>query len=97
MPVQSVRGVHNPSMEVHLAYDTAAANTQDTVSKNTGAMVILVPGGGHNMLGIGGCKTLIPVLLEFGVSAVILRPRLRIDGCMLAVHMPRARRACFVS
>jgi hypothetical protein len=70
--ITSIRGVHNPSMEVHLSSTAATA---------TGAAVLLVPGGGHNQLGIANCVKLVPFFNQLGVAAVIVRPRLRIDGC----------------
>ncbi|HEX6464526.1 MAG TPA: hypothetical protein VFZ98_08740, partial [Vicinamibacterales bacterium] len=41
--IQSIVNIHNPSIEIH------------PVDKgiNTGALVILVPGGGHNTLNVG--------------------------------------------
>jgi hypothetical protein len=35
---------------------------------NTGTCVVLVPGGGHNVLGLGGCKAMVPFLHGLGVS-----------------------------
>eukprot|EP01048_Picozoa_sp_COSAG05_P001756 COSAG05_NODE_61_length_23137_cov_22.080693_7_plen_256_part_00 len=68
--VNSVRGVHNPSIEVHLA-----------AAGGPGTAVLMVPGGGHNMLGLRGSKELVSFFVQqLGVSAVIVRPRLRIDG-----------------
>eukprot|EP01051_Picozoa_sp_SAG22_P004889 SAG22_NODE_275_length_13171_cov_11.640606_9_plen_244_part_00 len=53
--------------------------------------------------GLGGCKALVPFLHGLGVSAVIARPRLRIDGynmttdavydCQAAVRLVRAHAA----
>jgi acetyl esterase/lipase len=71
--VQQVRGVHNPSIECHLA---AAAHG----SSNTGCAILLVPGGGHNQLGVANCTRLVQPLLELGITTIIVRPRLRIDG-----------------
>src|SRR3954453_18336654 len=41
--LQSIVNIHNPSIEVHVA----------DPSNNTGAAVIVVPGGGHNTLNVG--------------------------------------------
>ena len=41
--IQSIVNIHNPSIEVHVV----------DPSNNTGAAVILVPGGGHNTLNVG--------------------------------------------
>src|SRR5262245_43272944 len=41
--IQSIVNIHNPSIEIHPV----------DKSINTGAIVILVPGGGHNTLNVG--------------------------------------------
>jgi acetyl esterase/lipase len=63
--------IHNPTIEVHLAKNR----------EENGAAVIVAPGGGHKILWIGpeGYDT-IPFFAEFGVSTIVLRNRLRIDG-----------------
>jgi endo-1,4-beta-xylanase len=63
--------IHNPTIEVHLAKDRA----------NNGAAVIVAPGGGHKILWVGpeGYDT-VPFFAEFGVTTVVLRNRLRVDG-----------------
>lgn len=69
--IQSIVSIHNPSIEVH---------TVD-VRINTGAVVILVAGGGHSTLNVGTeAGDFVPWLYNFGVNAVILRNRLRSDG-----------------
>lgn len=70
--INQVRGVHNPSCEVHHRQATAGTN---------GAAVLLVPGGGHNQLGISNCAKLVPLFTGLGVTTIIVRPRLRFDGC----------------
>ena len=66
--INQVRGVHNPSMEVHLAQGGG------------GAAVIVVPGGGHNVLNLaGGGTNFVPFFQNYNVSTIVLRPRLRID------------------
>ncbi len=68
----NVLNIHNPSIEIHLAPDN---------EKNTGAFVILAPGGGHKILWVnpeGGAW--VPHFAEMGVSTAILRNRLRVDG-----------------
>jgi endo-1,4-beta-xylanase len=69
--IANVVNVHNPSIEVH---------TVDG-SLNTGAAVILAPGGGHNTLVIGSeGGDFVPFFYNYGVNTVILRYRLRHDG-----------------
>ena len=69
--VNSVVNIHNPSIEIHLV-DTAI---------NTGAVVILAAGGGHNTLNVGSeADEFIPYFYNNGVNTVILRNRLRRDG-----------------
>ena len=69
--VERIINIHNPSIEVHLARQ----------GDNTGAAIILVPGGGHNTLvvGIEGIDP-VPFFFNYGVTTVILRNRLRKDG-----------------
>jgi acetyl esterase/lipase len=69
--VLTVLNIHNPSIESHLAGDEAP---------NTGAAIILVPGGGHKILNVGSAGNLVPFFKKHGVSTIILRNRLRIDG-----------------
>jgi acetyl esterase/lipase len=69
--ISSIVNIHNPSIEVH------------TVDRglNTGAAVILVAGGGHNTLNVGGeSADFIPFFYNYGVNTIILRNRLRKDG-----------------
>lgn len=69
--VSSIVNIHNPSIEVH------------TVERgiNTGAVVILAAGGGHNTLNVGGeAADFVPFFYNYGVNTVILRNRLRRDG-----------------
>ena len=69
--INSIVNIHNPSIEVH------------TVDRglNTGAAVILVAGGGHNTLNVGGeSADFVPFFYNYGVNTVILRNRLRRDG-----------------
>jgi endo-1,4-beta-xylanase len=69
--VQSIVNIHNPSIEFHPA----------DPSTNTGAVVILAPGGGHNTLNVGSeGADFIPFFYNYGVNTVILRNRLRRDG-----------------
>jgi endo-1,4-beta-xylanase len=68
----SVLNIHNPSIEVHLAGNGPP---------KTGAAVIVAPGGGHQILWVGpeggDC---VPFFKKYGVSTIILRNRLRVDG-----------------
>jgi len=69
--VNSIVNIHNPSIEIH------------TVDRglNTGAVVILAAGGGHNTLNVGSeASDFVPFFYNYGVNTVILRNRLRRDG-----------------
>lgn len=69
--VSSLVGVHNPSIEFHPVDGQL----------NTGAVVILAAGGGHNQLVIGSEATdFVPYFYNYGINTVILRNRLRKDG-----------------
>jgi acetyl esterase/lipase len=69
--ISSIVGIHNPSIEVHMVEKAI----------NTGAVVILVAGGGHNTLNVGGeSADFIPFFYNYGVNTVILRNRMRRDG-----------------
>lgn len=69
--ISSIVNIHNPSIEIHTVER----------SLNTGAAVILVAGGGHNTLNVGGeGADLVPFFYNYGVNTVILRNRLRRDG-----------------
>jgi hypothetical protein len=64
--------IHNPSIEVHLA---------PADSPNTGAAIIVAPGGGHKILWVGPeGYDLVPLFAKYGVATIVLRNRLRIDG-----------------
>ncbi len=69
--VNSIVGIHNPSIEVHLV----------DKGLNTGAAVILAAGGGHNTLNVGSeASDFVPFFWNYGVNTIILRNRLRRDG-----------------
>ena len=69
---KSVINIHNPSIEVHLVGDKP---------ENTGAAVIVAPGGGHQILWVGPeGGDFVPFFKKHGVSTIILRNRLRVDG-----------------
>ncbi len=69
--ISSIVNIHNPSIEVH---------TVDR-SLNTGTVVILAAGGGHNTLNVGTeSADFVPFFYNYGVNTVILRNRLRRDG-----------------
>jgi acetyl esterase/lipase len=69
--VNSIVSIHNPSIEVHLV-DRGI---------NTGTAIILAAGGGHNTLNVAGeAVDFVPFFYQYGVTAVILRNRLRRDG-----------------
>jgi endo-1,4-beta-xylanase len=74
--IQSIVNIHNPSIEAHFA-DPAI---------NTGAAVIVVPGGGHRTLNVGSeGADVVSYLYNYGVNAIILRNRLRNDGYVAEV------------
>jgi endo-1,4-beta-xylanase len=94
--IQSIVNIHNPSIEIH------------PVDKgiNTGALVILVPGGGHNTLNVGSeGADFVHFFYNYGVNTAILRNRLRKDGYVAevdavndaqqAIRIVRARAAEF--
>jgi endo-1,4-beta-xylanase len=69
--IQSIVNIHNPSIEMHVA----------DPGNNTGAAVIVVPGGGHRTLNVGTeGADIVPFFYNYGVATVILRNRLRQDG-----------------
>jgi acetyl esterase/lipase len=69
--IASIVNIHNPSIEVHL--------TDRGI--NTGSVIILAAGGGHNTLNVGSeAADFVPFFYNFGVNTVILRNRLRRDG-----------------
>lgn len=63
--------IHNPSIEVHLAENR----------EENGAAIIIAPGGGHKILWVGPeGYDLVPFFAKHGVSTIVLRNRLRVDG-----------------
>lgn len=71
-PVRTVVGIHNPSIEAHIL---------PPGPQNSGSCVIVVPGGGHGILVIGSeGADCVPFFANYGISTVILRERLRVDG-----------------
>ena len=69
--ITRIVNVHNPSIEIHTVEE----------SVNTGAVVILAPGGGHRTLVVGSeGADFVPFFYRYGVNTVILRNRLRVDG-----------------
>ena len=69
--IASIVNIHNPSIEFH------AGNR----ALNTGGVVIVVAGGGHNTLNVGGeGADFVPFFANHGINTVILRNRLRKDG-----------------
>jgi endo-1,4-beta-xylanase len=92
--IQSIVNIHNPSIEVHTV-DPAI---------NTGAAVVVVPGGGHRTLNVGSeGADVVAYLYNYGVNAIVLRNRLRNDGyvaevdavhdALQAIRLTRARAA----
>ncbi len=69
--VSSVVNIHNPSIEFH-GVDRGL---------NTGAVMIVAAGGGHNTLNVGSeACDFVPFFYNYGVNTVILRNRLRTSG-----------------
>jgi acetyl esterase/lipase len=78
--IGSIVNIHNPSIEIHKV-DRGI---------NTGAVVILVAGGGHNTLNVGTeSADFVPFFYNYGVNSVILRNRLRKDGYDVAADAVR--------
>jgi endo-1,4-beta-xylanase len=69
--IASIVNIHNPSIELHRVPG----------GMNTGAVVIVVAGGGHNTLNVGSeGSDFVPFFYNYGINTVILRNRLRRDG-----------------
>jgi acetyl esterase/lipase len=78
--IGSIVNIHNPSIEIHKV-DRGI---------NTGAVAILVAGGGHNTLNVGTeSADFVPFFYNYGVNTVILRNRLRKDGYDVAADAVR--------
>src|SRR5438270_1970920 len=78
--ISSIVSIHNPSIEVH------------PVEKNinTGTAIILIAGGGHRTLNVGGeAADFVPFFANYGINTVILRNRLRADGYVAEVDAVR--------
>jgi hypothetical protein len=62
-------------------------------SLNTGTAVIVIAGGGHRTLNVGGeSADFVPFFYNYGINTIILRNRLRADGYVAevdAVHDAR--------
>jgi len=69
--ISSIVSIHNPSIEFHPVERNL----------NTGTTLILVAGGGHRTLNVGGeAADFVPFFYNYGINTVILRNRLRADG-----------------
>lgn len=69
--INSIVSIHNPSVEFHRVDG----------SINTGAAIIVIAGGGHRTLNVGGeGAAFVPFFYNYGINTVILRNRLRADG-----------------
>ena len=74
--ISSIVSIHNPSIEVHKAEKAI----------NTGTAVIVIAGGGHRTLNVGGeGADFVPFFYNYGINTVILRNRLRADGYVAEV------------
>src|SRR3954465_3463388 len=74
--ISSIVSIHNPSIEVHRVEK----------SINTGTAVIVIAGGGHRTLNVGGeGADFVPFFYNYGINTVILRNRLRADGYIAEV------------
>jgi len=69
--ISSIVSIHNPSIEFH-PVDRGI---------NTGTVIILAAGGGHNTLNVGGeSADFVHFFYNYGINTAILRNRLRSDG-----------------
>ncbi len=74
--ISSIVSIHNPSIEVHRVEK----------SINTGTAIIVIAGGGHRTLNVGGeAADFVPFFYNYGINTVILRNRLRADGYVAEV------------
>jgi acetyl esterase/lipase len=74
--ISSIVSIHNPSIEVHKVEK----------SINTGTAIIVIAGGGHRTLNVGGeAADFVPFFYNYGINTVILRNRLRADGYVAEV------------
>ena len=74
--ISSIVSIHNPSIEVHMVEKAI----------NTGTAVIVIAGGGHRTLNVGGeAADFVPFFYNYGINTVILRNRLRADGYVAEV------------
>ncbi len=74
--ISSIVSIHNPSIEVHMVEK----------SINTGTAVIVIAGGGHRTLNVGGeSADFVSFFYNYGINTVILRNRLRADGYIAEV------------
>ena len=74
--ISSIVSIHNPSIEVHLVEKAI----------NTGTAVIVIAGGGHRTLNVGGeSADFVPFFYNYGINTIILRNRLRADGYVAEV------------
>ena len=78
--INSIVSIHNPSIEVHKV----------DKSINTGTAVIVIAGGGHRTLNVGGeAADFVPFFYNYGINTIILRNRLRADGYIAEVDAVR--------
>lgn len=78
--IGSIVSIHNPSIEFHPAER----------SINTGTAIIVIAGGGHRTLNVGGeAADFVPFFFNYGINTVILRNRLRADGYVAEVDAVR--------
>ena len=78
--ISSIVSIHNPSIEVHLVEKGI----------NTGTAIIVIAGGGHRTLNVGGeAADFVPFFYNYGINTIILRNRLRADGYVAEVDAVR--------
>jgi len=78
--INSIVSIHNPSIEIHKV----------DKSINTGTAVIVIAGGGHRTLNVGGeAADFVPFFYNYGINTIILRNRLRADGYIAEVDAVR--------
>ena len=74
--IGSIVSIHNPSIEVHMVEKAI----------NTGTAIIVIAGGGHRTLNVGGeSADFVPFFYNYGINTIILRNRLRADGYVAEV------------
>ena len=78
--ISSIVSIHNPSVKVHMVEKGI----------NTGTAVIVIAGGGHRTLNVGGeSADFVSFFYNYGINTIILRNRLCADGYVAEVDAVR--------